>query len=271
MSEILHSERDGAALVLTLARPAKRNALSLELVGDLADAISAAPQSGARLVILTGEPPAFCSGGDLGQLSEIARRGSLAVLEQIYGKFHRLVRAIREIPVPVLAAVNGAALGAGLDLALACDMRIAAHDATFASSWINAGLVPGMGGAHMLPRLIGGARSAEALFLGRSITAREAFNWGLVGEVAAEGDLLTRAVAVADRIARQPPAAVALTKAAFRRGLDDGLDAELAVLGAVQSALLTSEEFLSLAARITRRNPSTQERGSSETSRGGAS
>lgn len=270
MSEILHCERDGAALVLTLARPAKRNALNLELVGELADAISAAPRAGTRLVILTGEPPAFCSGGDLGQLSEIARRGSLTVLEQIYGNFHRLVRAIRDVPVPVLAAVNGPALGAGLDLALACDMRIAAREASFASSWITAGLVPGMGGAHILPRLIGGARSAEALFLGRSITAQEAFDWGLVVEVVAGDDLLARATAVAGQIAGKPPAAVALTKAAFRRGLDGGLDAELAVLGAVQSALLTSEEFGSLAARITRRNPAAQESGSSEASRGGA-
>jgi 2-(1,2-epoxy-1,2-dihydrophenyl)acetyl-CoA isomerase len=268
MSEILHSQLDGAALIFTLARPRQRNALSLELVSDLIDAMSAAPESGVRLVILTGEPPAFCSGGDLRQLAEIASHGSLAIMEQIYSKFHRLIRVIRDIPVPVLAAVNGPALGAGMDLALACDLRIATHSATFVSSWINVGLVPGMGGAHILPRLIGGARAAEALLLGRNITAREALEWGLIGEVVSNDDLLSRAMAVADQIARQPPAAVGFTKAAFRRGLDVGLDVELAVLGATQSALLTSEEFLSLAARITQRTAPVKEGSSPETVRG---
>jgi enoyl-CoA hydratase/carnithine racemase len=239
----LLGERRQDVLVLTLNRPERRNALTVELVATLADHIAAAPADGVRAVILTGSAPAFCAGGDLADLSAVAERGALAVSETIYTRFHRLVRTIGSVPVPVIAAINGPALGAGLDLALVCDLRIAATDAVLASSWIAVGLVPGMGGASYLTRLAGGTRAAELVLTGRRIDAATAQAWGLLNEVVEPGILLDRALEVARELAGLPAPALARSKAALRRVLEAGLEDELAVLGAVQGSLLTSEDF----------------------------
>ncbi|MDX6428636.1 MAG: hypothetical protein QOE54_1013 [Streptosporangiaceae bacterium] len=239
----LLGERRQDVLVLTLNRPERRNALTVELVATLADHIAAAPADGVRAVILTGSAPAFCAGGDLADLSAVAEQGALAVSETIYTRFHRLVRTIGSVPVPVIAAINGPALGAGLDLALACDLRIAATDAVLASSWIAVGLVPGMGGASYLTRLAGGTRAAELVLTGRRIDAATAQAWGLLNEVVEPGILLDRALELARELAGLPAPALARSKAALRRVLEAGLEDELAVLGAVQGSLLTSEDF----------------------------
>jgi 2-(1,2-epoxy-1,2-dihydrophenyl)acetyl-CoA isomerase len=241
------------AVVLTLDRPRRRNALTVEVVMALREQIDQVARTDARLVVVTGTAPTFCAGGDLGQLSQMARGGATLATETIYSNFQALVRAIHDCPVPVLAAVNGDALGAGLDLALACDLRIAAETAGFASTWIGVGLVPGMGGAHVLPRLIGGARAAELLLLGTKLTATEALRWGLVSDVVPADELLATAGSMAERLSRLPATGVRLTKAALRRGLDAGLDAELATLGAVQGGLLAGEDFQALAERFATR------------------
>jgi 2-(1,2-epoxy-1,2-dihydrophenyl)acetyl-CoA isomerase len=233
----------GDGMVLTLARPAQRNALSVSLVRGLAIEIEGASERGARAVILTGSPPAFCAGGDLDDLLRIAEGGPLAVTDQIYSAFHRLVRAIASVPIPVIAAVGGPALGAGFDLALCCDLRIASTDAVFRSSWVTMGLVPGMAAGHFLPRTIGTTRAMEALLLGRSISPDQAVAWGLVNEVVPPDDLLTRADEFVAEIARSPRRAVAATKAALRRSIDAGLDMELEILGATQGGLLTGPDF----------------------------
>jgi 2-(1,2-epoxy-1,2-dihydrophenyl)acetyl-CoA isomerase len=245
-------ERRNDLLVLRMSRPQRRNALTLELVDALTEQFVLAASSGARLVTLSGEPPAFCAGGDLPQLSALASAGASQATDMIYQRFHRLVRAIHACPIPVLAAVNGPALGAGLDLALTCDLRIASDEAVFASSWITLGLVPGMGGARVLPRLIGGARAAEALLLGRRIDATEALAWGLVSEIVGANELMSRAEQIAAQMAELPETGVRLTKAALRRGLDEGLDQELATLGAVQGGLLSSHEFQQRAAQFSK-------------------
>lgn len=238
--------------MLRLSRPQRRNALTVELVEALTEQFVLAASSGARLVALSGDPPAFCAGGDLPQLSALASAGATQATEMIYRRFHRLVRAIHDCPIPVLAAVNGPALGAGLDLALTCDLRIASEEAVFASSWIAVGLVPGMGGARVLPRLIGGARAAEALLLGRRIDATEALAWGLVSEIVRADELMSRAEQIAAQIAKLPEPGIRLTKAALRRGLDEGLDQELATLGAVQGGLLSGDEFQQRAAQFSK-------------------
>lgn len=251
----LGSQSHGSTLVLRIQRPEKRNALTVELVQAVRSEIERSADLGSRLVVLTGEGQAFCAGGDLPQLSALAREGATAATDAIYGAFHALVHAIHRCPAPVLAAVNGAALGAGLDLALACDLRIAAESARFASSWVALGLVPGMGGAHMLPRLIGGARAADILLFGRKISGREALNIGLVSELVADADLMDRALAIGEEIAALPEEGVRLTKAAMRRGMDSDFDRELATLGATQGGLLASEGFQSRADRFTSRRP----------------
>ncbi|MEU7814012.1 enoyl-CoA hydratase-related protein [Pseudonocardia sp. NPDC049154] len=248
----LSTRREGDTLVLTLDRPDRRNALTVALVSALADAVAAAPAAGARTVLLTGAPPVFCAGGDLTDLSAVADRGALAVSETIYGQFHRLVRTLGEVPVPVVAAVNGAALGAGLDLAAVCDLRVASSEAVFASSWIGVGLVPGMGGATWLTRLLGGARAAELVLTGKRIDAATAERWNLVHEVVEPDAVLDRALKLCADLAALPPVALARSKAALRRTLTEGADAELAALGAVQGSLLTGPEFAECAARFRR-------------------
>jgi 2-(1,2-epoxy-1,2-dihydrophenyl)acetyl-CoA isomerase len=245
-------ERVGEVAVLTLDRPERRNALTVALVSELADAVAGSVVDGARVVVLTGSAPAFCAGGDLTDLSAVADRGALAVSQTIYGQFHRLVRTIGAVDVPVVAAVNGPALGAGLDLAVVCDLRVAAADAVFASSWIGVGLVPGMGGALWLTRLLGASRATELVLTGKRIDAATAERWNLVHEVVPAERLRERALELAGELAALPPVALARSKAALRRALTDGAEGELAALGAVQGSLLTGPEFAERAARFRR-------------------
>jgi 2-(1,2-epoxy-1,2-dihydrophenyl)acetyl-CoA isomerase len=239
----LRVERRDAATWLVLDRPQRRNALTVELVGTLTDAIAATDPEGTAAIVITGEPPAFCAGGDLVDLGAVADQGALAVSDAVYGRFHRLLAAIAAAPVPVVAAVNGVALGAGLDLALACDLRYAAADATFASSWITVGLVPGMGGAHLLTQAVGATRAAELVLLGRPIDADVALQWGLVNGIAEPDRLAATVDAVVAVLAALPPAGLRRSKAALRRARDHGMADELATLGAVQGTLLTGSEF----------------------------
>lgn len=251
MSELRTTDVDRHR-VLTLARPERRNALTVELVDLLIDGVRGAKAAGARAVVITGEGKSFCSGGDLPSLAALAAEGSTVVSEAIYTSFHGLVRAIRDCPLPVIAAVNGHALGAGLDLALSCDLRFAASDAVFESTWIKAGLIPGMAGAYRLPAVIGSTRAAEMLLAGRRIDAETALHWGLVNDVAADDDVVGMAERCAEQIAELPALAVARTKASMRRGLERGLEEEFATLGAQQGQLLTGEEFKEATARLTR-------------------
>jgi enoyl-CoA hydratase/carnithine racemase len=155
----------------------------------------------------------------------------------------------------VIAAVNGAALGAGLDLALCCDLRVAGEDAVFESTWIKAGLIPGMAGARLLPQVIGAGPAARMLLLGGRVDAQQALALGLVDAVAQ--DPVAAAEEMAGTIASLSYDAVSRTKAALRRGLDQGLDAELDVLGAQQGQLLDGDEFRAFASRfISKSRPS---------------
>jgi 2-(1,2-epoxy-1,2-dihydrophenyl)acetyl-CoA isomerase len=239
--------------VLMIDRSERRNALAVCTVDALRAELDQAGRDEVPAVVITGRPPAFCSGGDLPSLSAAAAGGAIVASDMVYGSFHGLVRAIRDCPVPVIAAVNGAAMGAGLDLALCCDLRIAAPGALFESTWIKVGLVPGMGAAFHLPHVVGSTRAADLLLRGRRLTAAEALEWGLVNEVA--DDVLAAAAETAARIAALPAVAVVRTKAALRRSRDRGLDDELATLGAVQGQLLTGADFQAVAAAMGSQRP----------------
>jgi 2-(1,2-epoxy-1,2-dihydrophenyl)acetyl-CoA isomerase len=246
-------EQRDAVRWLRLDRPRRRNALTVDLVRRLGDAVlEVGTDPTVRAIVLTGAPPVFCAGGDLADLGRVAERGALAVSEVVYAQFHRLVRALADVPVPVIAAINGAALGAGLDLALACDLRVAGSTAVFASSWISVGLVPGMGGAHLLSRAVGSTRASEMVLLGRQVDATEALSWGLVNEVV-DGDVLDARVSeIGAHLATLSAPALSRSKASLRRALAEGFDTELAVLGATQGALLTSQGFHDATARFRR-------------------
>ena len=148
--------------------------------------------------------------------------------------------------------MNGAALGAGLDLALACDLRVASAGAVFASSWITVGLVPGMGGAHLLTRTIGSTRASEMVLLGRQVDAARALEWGLVNEVVEPGSLEARVDELGAHLSGLSAAGLARSKASLRRAMAESFDTELAVLGATQGALLTGVEFREATARFRR-------------------
>ncbi|SHN16637.1 enoyl-CoA hydratase/isomerase family protein [Cryptosporangium aurantiacum] len=246
----LREQRRGHVVEFTIDRPARRNALTVALVSALADRLLAAGAQGVRAAVIAGGPPVFCAGGDLVDLGAVADEGPIAVNEVVYTQFHRLVSALSTVPYPVIAAIDGAALGAGLDLALCCDLRVATGRSTFASSWIGVGLVPGMGGAHLLTRSIGSSRAHELVLLGHTIDAVTASDWGLVNRVV-EPDALPGAVAeVTDRVVSLPATAVARSKASLRRAAQAGLTEELATLGAVQGTLLTGPDFRERTARF---------------------
>jgi 2-(1,2-epoxy-1,2-dihydrophenyl)acetyl-CoA isomerase len=252
-------ERRAAALWLRLDRPRRRNALTVELASALADAVLGAPGPGVSAIVLTGSPPAFCAGGDLLSLGAVAERGATAVTDVVYGQFHRLVTALADSPLPVIAAINGAAMGAGLDLALACDLRYASEDAILASSWITVGLVPGMGGAHLLTRAVGATRAAEMVLTGAPVTAAAAAACGLINAAVPADQLATHVEDVAGQLAGLPPVALARSKAALRRAVAAGFEAELAALGAVQGGLLTGQEFQVASARFRRPRETSQD------------
>lgn len=249
--DVLRQQRRESALWLEIRRPERRNALSVELVRQLADAIEQAPRD-TRAAVITGSGSVFCSGGDLDDISEVADRGALAVTTMIYGQFHRLVNAIIRAEFPVIAAVNGPALGAGLDLALACDLRYATRETVLSSSWIGMGLVPGMGGAHMLVRTVGSTRASEIALLGERFDAEQGLRWGLLNAVVDPAELTTHVDAVVRAIAAKPQPAVAATKASLRRATDAALAQELSVLAGVQAGLLTGDDFRTLSARFRR-------------------
>jgi enoyl-CoA hydratase/carnithine racemase len=208
--------QDGSIVTLRLDDPDKRNGLSPEMVDALIDALARlAADKTARCAILTGVGTAFSAGGNPKRMLApgLYPDMSTAELRRFYQTgIQRLPLAMRALDVPIIAAVNGPAIGAGCDLACACDIRIAADTATFATSFVKLGIVPGDGGAWLLPRIVGLANASEMLLGGDAIDAQHALRIGLISAVTAPNELLTQARVRAERIANNPPHAVHLTK-----------------------------------------------------------
>lgn len=235
---------------VTINRPGRRNALTVEATQALAAALRAATPT-ARVVILTGAGTAFCAGGDFEELKRLSEAGPEKAAEQLYRGYQGLIRTIRELDVPVIAAVNGPAMGAGMDLALACDLRIASAEATFGQVWVKLGIIPGTGGAFWVTSLAGPARAAQMLLTGEVIDAPTAHAWGLVNEVVAPESLLSRAEEVAEAIAANPPGAVAANKRALNETIKPACEAALEHARAAQAERFNSDEFKqSLQARL---------------------
>ncbi len=207
-------EMHGQVCLLTLNRPDKLNALNVEVAEDFKAAIADAVAQGARAIVLTGSGRAFCAGGDLREMREIAtREGRLeAFFDEPLGILNETIMLIRQTPVPFIAAVNGVASGGGCNLALACDLVIAAEGAKFNQAFIKIGLVPDCGGTFMLPRLVGWKRAAELMFTGDMLTAHQAMDIGMINSVAPDTELMAQAMAMADRLAQAPTAAIGQIK-----------------------------------------------------------
>lgn len=209
---ILTRESEGI-LTITLNRPEKLNAFVGHMRRDLAEALEhAGSDRNVRVVVLTGAGRAFCAGGDIAFMAELMRRRDVEEFARILGAGRRVILAIRQMTKPVVASINGPASGAGCNLTLACDLRIASSDATFSQSFAKVGLHPDWGGTYFLPRLVTPNKACELFFLGESIDAAEAARLGIVNQVVAPEELEAATRALAERLRAAPPIALAAAK-----------------------------------------------------------
>ncbi len=224
-------ETNGSVVTVKMNRPDALNALSSQLGSDLNSAIQQARNDGARAVILTGSGRAFCAGGDLREMQSIgqAEGRAEAFLDAPLKSLHNVVRLIRESPMPFIAAVNGVCAGAGVNFALACDIVIAADDATFREAFVRIGLTPDCGGTFFLPRAIGEKRAAELLMTGDSVTAERAEQIGMINRIVPTGDLMNEAAAMAQKLAAGPTASLARIKRMLNASFANNLTSQLAL------------------------------------------
>ncbi|HYC46920.1 MAG TPA: enoyl-CoA hydratase-related protein [Burkholderiales bacterium] len=218
---LLYSVQERVA-TLTLNRPERLNALGDTLREDLHDALKrAAADADVGAIVITGAGRGFCSGGDVKSMSERAASGATPPVTERFAPLRdRTILAMRDCPKPIIAAVNGAAAGAGMNLALACDMRIASTAAKFSQAFVKRGLAPDWGGTWFLPRVVGTAKAFELILTGDSIDAAKALELGIVNAVVAPEELMNAAQNLARRIANGPPVAIALSKRAIYHNED---------------------------------------------------
>ena len=250
----LRYEVDEGVATITLDRPDARNALDATLKRELLAAVRAAGRDRVvRVVVLTGAGSAFCAGQDLRETTVPGAPPLSTVLRETYNP---LILAMRRLDKPIVAAVNGVAAGAGMALALACDLRIAANTASFVLAFGRVGLVPDSGTTWFLPRLVGPARAAELALVGDPLSAADAERWGLVNRVVPAADLPAEARALALRLAAGAPRAMALTKRALNRSLEVGLEGQLEDEAALQGiAGRTTDHREGVAAFLAKRPP----------------
>ena len=261
MNELVLYERCGYIVTLTLNQPELRNPVSDD---DMVDAILAAlvrleRDPDARVAILTGAGSAFSSGGNLKKMASgdgLASAAPIQTRRNYLTGIQRLPRAFAALEVPIVAAVNGAAIGAGCDLACMCDIRVAGTSARFAESFVKLGIIPGDGGAWLLPHVVGHAKAAEMALTGDMIDAAEALRIGLVSRVVPDDELMAAARAVAGRIAANPPQAVRMTKRLLWEARQASLETILQLSAAMQAlAHTTDDNREAMAAFLEKRPP----------------
>lgn len=261
MNEPLLITRRGHTALVTLNRPDTRNALSGEdmfaAFEALVDKLNA--DLSVRAAVLTGAGSAFCSGGNVAEMRD--RTGMFAgppdeITERYRQGIQRIPRALARLQVPLIAAVNGPAIGAGNDLACMCDLRIASTTARFAESFVKVGIIPGDGGCWLLPRVIGHAKAAQLALTGDTIDADEALRIGLVSRVVEPDQLLPDALALASRIAANPPQVLRWTKQLLQQARTGTLDEALDAAGRLQGlAHHTADHAEAVAAFFEKRAP----------------
>jgi 2-(1,2-epoxy-1,2-dihydrophenyl)acetyl-CoA isomerase len=236
--------RRGAAAWLELNRPERMNAWDAQLGLDLLAALtSVGEETGVRAVLVTGAGRAFSSGADLKEGPVAGRNDSRDVYRVLTERYHPIIHAVRDMPKPVVAAVNGAAAGIGLSLALACDLVIAAESAYFLLAFVNIGLVPDGGSSLLVPARVGFARAAEMAMLGERIGARQALEWGLINQVWPDGELAARAGEMLIRLADGPTRSYAGTKRQLNSWLYQRMDEQLELEARIQQEMAASGDF----------------------------
>jgi 2-(1,2-epoxy-1,2-dihydrophenyl)acetyl-CoA isomerase len=242
--------RAGAVQTITLNRPEVMNAFNGALHAGLSDALKEARDTAVRAVVITGAGRGFCAGQDLTEFQEMPDIGS-----SLRATYHPNVLAIRALEKPVIAAVNGACAGAGLSLACACDIRIAADNAVFVPGFIGIGLVPDSGGTYFIHRLLGAPRAFEWMSSNRRLTAAEAHAWGLVSEVIEADAFAARAAEAAAEWAARPTRAVGGTKRLFDHADIATLEEQLEMEAQLQAAAATSDDFREGVASFVEKRP----------------
>jgi enoyl-CoA hydratase/carnithine racemase len=259
-SDAVLLERRGSVAIATLNRAASRNALDDEMADALVALCAVANADlGIRCVVLAANGPAFCAGGNVKEM--YARQGmfggSPAEMRRAYASgIQRIPLAFHGLEVPVVAAVAGPAVGAGFDLSLMCDIRLASTAATFAESFVRLGLISGDGGAWLLQRVAGVSRASQMTLTGDAITAEQAERWGIVSSVHAADELMPAAVAMAERIAVHPPHSIRLNKRLLRESERATLAQSLELAAAFQSIAQHTEDLREgVAAVVEKRAP----------------
>lgn len=238
-STIIYSVENNISLV-TLNRPDKLNALTAQMRSEITDAVLHSEKDGARVIVMTGAGDAFCSGQDLGDASV----GGLDLERGLRDEYNPMLKAISECRLPVIAAVNGPAAGAGANLALAADVVIAAESAYFMQAFTRIGLIPDAGGTYWLPRNMGGAKAMGAALFAEKISARQADDWGMIWEAVPDDAFESRWTSRAEFLANGPTRAFQLTKRAIRGSWDCSFDEQLTQEAKLQGKSGKSRDFM---------------------------
>ncbi len=260
MTDKLLFDRSGSVVTLTLNAPKTLNALTDQ---EMMTAIIAAMErinadSSIRCVILTGAGRAFSSGGNLKDMRDrtsIFTGDALEIRDAYKAGIQKVARAVWGCDVPMIAAVNGPAYGAGCDLTCMCDIRICSENAVFAENFVRVGLIAGDGGAWLLPRQIGMSRAAEMAFTGEPINAQMALDWGLVSKVTSPEELLNEAQSLAERIAYNPPRQLRLNKRLLREGMNLNFDQLLELAAGYQGICHQTEDHAEAVSALLEKRP----------------
>ncbi|SDS77976.1 enoyl-CoA hydratase/isomerase family protein [Microlunatus soli] len=243
MTDAVRIERAGAVATVTLNRPERRNAMTLELKTALLDALrTVADDHEIRCVVLTGEGKGFCVGQDLAEHAELLQSAHASVFSTVAEHYGPIVELLSGMAKPVIAAVNGTCVGAGLGFALSCDLRIFAEDATLGTAFSGVGLTCDSGLSATLPRSVGEARARELVLLGRTFTPAEAVGWGITGEIVASSAVTETAARLAEQLAAGPTVAYAESKRLLTAGLDGTLAQALAAESTAQNRCGETED-----------------------------
>jgi enoyl-CoA hydratase/carnithine racemase len=233
---------DGVGTIL-LDRPERMNAFTFDMIAAWTDALQQCRKDPAvKVVLVTGAGSAFCSGGDIVEMGDRLQQEPAQRKEELFEKIQRIPLTLEDLDKPVIAAVNGVATGAGMDLALMCDLRYAAKSARFAETYVKVGLVPGAGGAHFLPRLVGTAKALELFFTGDFIDAEEAMRIGIVNKVFDDAVLVSEVEKIARRIARAPQLTLRMIKRAVYQGMRNDLRTNLDLISSHYAVITSTDD-----------------------------
>ena len=247
---------ENSVLTITLNRPDKLNAMTPALLRELKEAFEHANNdSSVRVVVLTGAGRGFCAGADLAAASELMMQGGFSYEENLNSTYNPLILTMQSLQKPIIAAVNGVAAGAGMSLALACDIRIAAESASFLQAFVKIGLVPDSGSTWMLPRLIGMTKALELMLTGQRVSAAEALDLGIVNRVVADADLGSTVQQMAQMFAAAPTKAIGLIKQAVNFAATSTLEEAMKNEAALQDAAGKSADHMEGVASFLEKRP----------------